>query len=156
MSTEDLLEDAVIADFQKDADLLLYPIHRHDYAGSKSGDDIAGQEESKATITVTARDNGEQGFGVGARRIVVEVEIRANLAADNGAFTLLSNLADKAATRLQPSTSIQGVTGRENNFSTDKVRVLGIEATPGFARTNQQLERIRTIQRQFVVVRIAA
>ncbi len=155
MELVDLLEDAIISDFRKDADLTLYPLHRHDHGGAKSGDNIQGQEEARATLTVTAKDQGDLKPGSGIRKVGVEVEVRFNGAADNFDFTLLGKIADKVSGRLQPSTTIAGATSREGAFTNDSVKVFGILSSEASPRENSQLERIRVIARTFIAAQLA-
>ncbi len=155
MSIEDLLELAIIEDFKLDTDLSLYPLHRHDHGGSKTDDDIAGQEEAKAVLTVTAKDQGDFKAGTGIKKLLVEVECRFNGAADGFALTLLRDIAEKVGDRMQPSTTLDGAAGREDAFTTDLIRTYGILASEAIPRENSQLERTRVIARTFIAAQLA-
>lgn len=153
ISLKKAVEDSVIADLNKDNVLRGLNIRAHDYPKSKAGDDAPLAEEQKSTLTVTADDQGEFHFGTGIHKIRVTVEIRANGAADQFSGTLLDDLDSRVNLRLQVSSPTLDANGnqigRENAFSNSGLKVFGIQADPG-TRTNQQLERIRTIGRVFV------
>ncbi len=160
MELTDLLEQTIIADFKLDASLASYPLHRHDYGGAKSDDDQTGTEEAKATISVTARDNGEFKTGSGIRKVGVEVEVRFNGAEDDNAFTLLRDISEKVSDRLQPSSNVafaggKQISGRESAYSNDSVKTFGILAVDATQRIDAKMERVRVIARTFIASQLA-
>ncbi|HEX3817538.1 MAG TPA: hypothetical protein VHW03_04550 [Chthoniobacterales bacterium] len=160
MTIEDLGENAVIADFDLEPVLAAVTLRNHDYAGMKAGGDapVSGDDDSQeqtAVITITAKDAGNFGPpGSGIRLLSIEAEIETSELA--AAPDLLDNLAEKVDDRLQPSTTIWGVIGREAAFSNAAFRVLGILNRDGVERDDFDLNRRRTIRRTFVCAQLAS
>jgi hypothetical protein len=151
MSIESLLEDSIIADFMRDPLLQTQTIRKHDYGGEIGGDDLPLSEEVNSVIIVTAIDRGEFKMGSGIRNLAVEVKIRVNGEADNFDGTLLDNLTDVVRFRLMPSPTVAGaISGREGTFSTPHLRIYGITQGEITQRTDQRLERIRTVPATFI------
>ncbi len=151
MSIESLLEDSIIADFQRDPVLQQQTIRKHDYGGMIGGDDQPMQPEATSVIVVTAMDRGEFKMGSGIRNLGVEVQIRVNGEADNFDGTLLDNLTQAVRFRLMPSPTVAGaISGRENTFSATGLHVYGITNPDATTRTEQGLERIRTVPATFI------
>lgn len=160
MTIESLLEESIITDLRKDPAFENFPIRAHDYAGAKSGDDAPGSEEVRAVLTVTCKKLGELKIGSGIRKVRAEVEIRANGAVDNFSGTQLDQLSEVVEDRLQPSANVglvdgKQVTGRETAFATDKLKIYGI-LDDETARSNQALERVRTVARVFIAAQLAS
>ena len=151
MSIEGLLEDSIIADFARDPLLQQQLIHKHDYAGAIGGDNQATDVESSSVIVVTATDRGEFKMGSGIRNLAIEVQIRVNGEADNFNGTLLDTITDAVRLRLMPSPTVAGVIPfRETFLSNGSLRILGIMNGDTTPRTEQGLERIRTVPATFI------
>lgn len=151
MSIESSLEDSIIADFQRDPLLGQQLIHKHDYGGAIGGDNQPTDQEATAVIVVTAIDRGEFKMGSGIRNVSVEVQIRVNGEADNFSGTLLDDLASAVKFRLMPSPFVSGaITGRENTFSVNGLKVFGITNNEVTQRIESGLERIRIIPSTFI------
>ncbi len=151
MSIESLLEDSIITDFNRDPVLQGQTIRKHDYGGMIGGDDQPTQPEATSVIVVTAIDRGEFKMGSGIRNLGVEVQIRVNGEADNFDGTLLDNLTEAVRFRLMPSPNVWGVlNGREIPFSSEHLKVYGITNQDATTRTEQGLERIRTVPATFI------
>ncbi len=155
MSIEGLLEDSIIADFERDPVLQVQTIRKHDYGGMIGGDDQPTQPEATSVIVVTATDRGEFKMGSGIRNLSVEVQIRVNGEADNFDGTLLDTLTEVVRFRLMPSPNVWGaVSGREITFSSEHLKIFGITTTDVTQRTEQGLERIRTVPATFIAARV--
>ncbi len=156
MSIESLLEDSVIADFQRDPLLQTQTIRKHDYGGEIGGDDQALDAESTSVIVVTATDRGEFKMGSGIRNLNVEVQIRVNGEADNFNGTLLDDLAEVVRYRLTPSSSVSGVLPgqREAIFSGPHLKVFGIANGDVTQRIESGLERIRIVPAGFIASKV--
>ncbi len=151
MSIESLLEDSIIADFNRDPVLQTQTIRKHDYGGAIGGDNLPLQPEATSVIVVTAMDRGEFKMGSGIRNLGVEVQIRVNGEADNFDGTLLDNLTEAVRFRLMPSPNVWGaINGREIAFSSEHLKIYGITNQDSTTRTEQGLERIRTIPATFI------
>ncbi len=140
MELTDLLEQTIIEDFKMDALLSV-------------------TEESKATISVSATDGGDFKTGSGIRKVLVQVEVRFNGAADDNAFTLLRDISEKVSDRLQPSANVafaggKAISGRESAYSNDSVKTFGILSGEPTQRTDAGLERIRVIARTFIAAQL--
>src|SRR6266478_1413927 len=109
MSIESLLEDAIIADFQRDPVLQVQPIRKHDYGRALAGDNLLTDQEETSVIVVTATDRGEFKMGSGIRNLAVEIQIRVNGDADNFDGTLLDTLTELVRSRLMPSPTVVGL-----------------------------------------------
>ena len=156
MSIEGLLEDSIIADFQRDPTLQLQTIRKHDYGEAVAGDQNPLDLEVQSVIIVTATDRGEFKMGSGIRNLNVEVQIRVNGTADSFAGTLLDNLTDLVRSRLMPSPTVDGaISGREIPFSTPNLKIFGITQGEITQRTEVGLERIRTVPATFIAAQIA-
>ncbi len=151
MSIESLLEDSIIADFNRDPVLQTQFIRKHDYGGMIGGDDQPTQPEATSVIVVTAMDRGEFKMGSGIRNIGVEVQIRVNGEADNFDGTLLDNLTEVVRFRFMPSPNVWGaINGREVPFSSEHLKIYGITNPDATTRTEQGLERVRTVPATFI------
>ncbi len=156
MSIESLLEDSIIADFNRDPVLQTQTIRKHDYGGAIGGDDQPTQPESTSVIVVTATDRGEFKMGSGIRHLSVEVQIRVNGESDNFNGTLLDDLTDAVRFRLMPSPTVYGtISARENTLSVNGLRIFGITNQDATQRTEQGLERIRTVPATFIAAKIS-
>ena len=156
MSIESLLEDSIIADFQRDPVLQTQPIRKHDYGRALAGDNLLTDEENTSVIIVTATDRGEKVMGSGIRNVGAEVQIRVNGDADNFNGTLLDTLTETVRFRLMPSPFTSGaITGRENALSTDRIKVFGIQQGEVTQRVESGLERIRTVPAMFIVSQVS-
>ncbi len=155
MSIESLLEDSIISDFQRDPVLQVQTIRKHDYGGAIGGDDQPTQNEATSVIVVTAIDRGEFKMGSGIRHLGVEVQIRVNGEADNFDGTLLDTLTETVRFLLMPSPNVWGaISGREIPFSSDHLKIYGITTTDATQRTEQGLERIRTVPATFIAAQV--
>ncbi len=155
MSIESLLEDSIIADFQRDPVLQQQTIRKHDYGGAIGGDDQPLSQEVQSVIIVTAIDRGEFKMGSGIRNLAVEVRIRVNGEADNFDGTLLDGLTETVRFRLMPSPNVWGaINGREVPFSSEHLKIYGITNTDATQRVEQGLERIRTVPATFIAAQI--
>lgn len=155
MTLSRFIEQAIIVDLEKDARIAEYPIHIHDNPGAKAGDTPTGGEPAKLVTTVSVKEGAEI-FGTGIKKMTVNVEIRGSLAADPLIGTLVDEIESAVSSRLQPSYTAElpvGVTGREAVFSGPKHKVFGITAE-GVTRTENNLERIRTVNRTFIATLI--
>ncbi len=151
MSIESLLEDSIIADFNRDPVLQTQTIRKHDYGGMIGGDDQPTQPEATSVIVVTAIDRGEKLIGSGIRNISIEVQIRVNGEADNFDGTLLDNLTDLVRRRLTPSPTVAGtIWNPANTFSVTGLNVYGVTNPDATTRTEQGLERIRMVPATFI------
>lgn len=148
-----ILEGLVIADLSADVFIGQYAIHPHDYTLQKSGD---AEAEQPFVIAVTALDHGDwdRVIGSGIRKIQLEVEINANVQAEDYA-EILDELEGRISGRLQPSTTIVGVTGREDAFSDFSLKTYGILSTQETLRHDIDLTRQRVVQRLFCCVQLA-
>ncbi len=156
MSIESLLEDSIITDFMRDPVLQQQAIRKHDYGGAIGGDDNPLAPEDTSVIVVTAIDRGEYRMGSGIRNLNVDVLIRVNGEADNFDGTLLDDLTDAVRGRLQPRVIVTGgISGGEITFSQNGIKVFGIMNSDVTTRTEQGLERIRTVPATFIVARVA-
>ncbi len=155
MSIESLLEDSIIADFQRDPVLQQQLIHKHDYGGAIAGDNQPMDLEAASVIIVTAIDRGEFKMGSGIRSLGVEVRIRVNGEADNFDGTLLDGLTETVRFRLMPSPNVWGaVAGREIPFSSPHLQIFGIMQGDATQRIEQGLERIRTVPATFIAAQV--
>lgn len=155
MSIEGLLEDSIIADFQRDLVLSGQPIRKHDYGGAIGGDNQFTDPEATSVIVVTAIDRGEFKMGSGIRSLSVEVQIRVNGEADGFNGTLLDDLTERVRFRLMPSPTVFGaLSGREATFSNGSIRVYGITNGDVTQRIESGLERIRIIPATFIAAQI--
>ncbi len=155
MSIESLLEDSIIADFQRDPVLQQQLIHKHDYGGAIGGDNQPMDLEAASVIIVTAIDRGEFKMGSGIRNLGVEVRIRVNGEADNFDGTLLDGLTETVRFRLMPSPNVSGaISGREGTFSTAHLQIYGITQGDATQRIEQGLERIRTVPATFIAAQV--
>ncbi len=155
MSIESLLEDSIIADFQRDPVLQQQTIRKHDYGGAIGGDNNPLDQEVQSVIIVTAIDRGEFKMGSGIRNLAVEVKIRVNGEADNWDGTLLDGLTETVRFRLMPSPNVWGaISGREIPFSSEHLKIYGITNQDATTRTEQGLERIRTVPATFIAAQI--
>ncbi len=156
MSIESLLEDSVIADFQRDPLLQTQTIRKHDYGGAIGGDDLPLSEEDTSVIVVTATDRGEFKMGSGIRNMNVEVQIRVNGEADDFNGTLLDDLTEAVRYRLTPSSSVSGVLPgqREAIFSGPHLNVFGITNGDITQRIESGLERIRIVPAGFIASKV--
>ncbi len=156
MSIESLLEDSVIADFQRDPLLQTQTIRKHDYGGEIGGDDQALDAEATSVIVVTATDRGEFKMGSGIRNLNVEVQIRVNGEADDFNGTLLDDLTEAVRYRLTPSSSVSGVLPgqREAIFSGPHLNVFGITNGDITQRIESGLERIRIVPAGFIASKV--
>ena len=156
MSIESLLEDSIIADLQRDPVLQQQLIHKHDYGGALGGDNQPTDVEADSVIVVTATDRGEFKMGSGIRNLSVEVQIRVNGEADNFNGTLLDDLTQRIRFRLMPSPTVAGaVSGRENPFSINGIKVFGIINSDVTQRIESGLERIRMVPATFIAAQVA-
>lgn len=155
MSIEGRLENAIIADLQRDPVLQAQPIRNHDYPGAIAGDNQYTDPENPSVIIVTATDRGEFKMGSGIKNLNVEVQIRVNGAADNFGGTLLDDLTDRVRFRLMPSPAVTAI-GRENTFSQNGLKVFGITTGEITQRTESGLERIRMVPATFIVAQVSA
>jgi hypothetical protein len=156
MSIESLLEDSIIADFQRDPTLQQQLIHKHDYGGAIGGDNQATDQEATSVIIVTATDRGEFKFGSGIRIVAVEVKIRVNGDADNFDGTLLDTLTASVRSRFTPSPTVYGVlNGRESIFSMNGIQVFGITNNEVTQRVEAGFERIRIVPATFIVSQVS-
>lgn len=156
MSIESLLEDSVIADFQRDPLLQTQTIRKHDYGDAIAGDNQLLDPESTSVIVVTATDRGEFKMGSGIRNLNVEVQIRVNGEADNFNGTLLDDLTESVRFRLTPSPFASGVLQgqREAIFSGPHLNVLGITNGDITQRIESGLERIRIVPAGFIASKV--
>lgn len=155
MSIEGLLEDVLIADFQRDEVLSQQTIRKHDYGGAIGGDDNLLDQEETSVIVVTAIDRGEFKMGSGIRNLAVEVQIRVNGEADSFNGTLLDNLTERARLRMMPSPTAYGAFGRENVFSQSGLKIFGITNGDVTQRIESGLERIRIVPATFIASQAA-
>jgi hypothetical protein len=104
---------------------------------------------------VTAIDRGEFKMGSGIRNLAVEVKIRVNGEADNWDGTLLDGLTETVRFRLMPSPNVWGaINSREVPFSSEHLKIYGITNQDATTRTEQGLERIRTVPATFIAAQI--
>lgn len=141
-----LLEQSVIADLNLDVTLAVYSIAKHDES------DVT---DAPVRLAVTATDRGDFCAGSGIKRVHLEVQIRVNAAADGISEDLLDTLAEKVGDRLQPSTTVEGVIGREPAFSTAALKVFGILSSEPSLRVDDKLIRQRAIARTFICSQLA-
>lgn len=155
MTIESAVEDAIIADFQRDPLLSQQTIRKHDYGEATAGDQNPLDLEVPSVIVVTGTDRGEFKMGSGIRSIGVEVQIRVNGQADGFTGTLLDQLTEAVRSRLMPSPTISGaISGRENIFSQNGLKILGIAQSDITQRTESGLERIRTVPATFIASQV--
>jgi hypothetical protein len=155
MSITDLVEMAVIADLADEPELAAFLPKPRDNDTRLAGDDEPGEDEATLTLSVSAIDEGEFYRGSGIKRVALTVEIRHNAVAEEADRSQLDSVAELVDDRLQPSTAIEGVVGREAAFSSDVLKVFGIIATTPEPRENEDLIRIRRITRVFVAAQLA-
>jgi hypothetical protein len=94
-------------------------------------------------------------MGSGIRNLVVEIKIRVNGEADNWDGTLLDGLTETVRFRLMPSPNVWGaINGREVPFSSEHLKIYGITNQDATTRTEQGLERIRTVPATFIAAQI--
>jgi hypothetical protein len=156
MSIESLVEDTIIADFQRDGTLAQHQIRKHDYGGAIGGDNQPLDQEATSVIVVTAVDRGEFKMGSGVRNVAVEVQIRVNGEADNFDGTLLDTLTELVRLRLMPSPTVSGVIPfRETFLSNGSLKVYGITNPDITQRIEVGLERIRIVPATFVVSQLS-
>lgn len=150
-----LVENTIIEDLLLDPFLADYNIVPHDETDPKDPTTIS--HAHMAVIVVTASDWGDfvNTYGAGIRTIHVEVEINVSISEpEYGAK--LDQMVDLISQRLQPSTTLAGVTNRD--FSTSELRVYGI--------LDQQIKdqrndldkdgtRQRIVERTFVAAQLA-
>jgi len=153
-SLESQLEQEIIADFQSDPLLSPYPIRQHGYSGRKAGNELYDSKESLVIITVSAIDDGSFFFGSGIHKMKVTIEIRANIKGDDINSSLIDSLANDIAGRLQGSSAFP-LTGRELVFSNANIQVFGINLLPS-SRSESGLERVWTINREFILSHVAS
>lgn len=156
-----LVENAIIDDLLSDAFLGQFRIAPHDAdytKASSSGQNIENLDpQSHMAITVTAFDWGDftGTYGAGIRTIHVEVEILANVAEEHYDIKLDQSV-ELISKRLQPSTTLAGVTNRD--FSTSELRVYGIlDAQVKDERHDKEegATRQRIVERTFVAAQLA-
>lgn len=156
MSIEGKLEDSIISDLQRDPVLALQTIRKHDYGQAIGGDQNPIDPEVPSVLVVTATDRGEFKMGSGIKNLQVEVQIRVNGEADGFNGTLLDDLTDRVRFRLMPSPFMSGaISGRENVFSQNGIKVFGITQGEITQRTESGLERIRTVPAIFIASQIS-
>jgi hypothetical protein len=154
MTITNLAETAVIADLADDEDLAALIPKPRDHDGKLGGDDEPGADEAATTLSVTAVDHGDFHAGSGLKKVLVTVEIRSNGVGEDASAEKLDTLAELAGDRLQPSTTIEGVVGREEAFSSDALKVFGILAATPEPRENEDLIRIRRVARMFICAQL--
>ena len=152
-SLASLLEQEIIVDFQADATLSQYVMRQHGYSLRKAGDDVYQEKESLVIITVTAVDDGSFFWGSGIHKMKVSIEVRVNPQADGFTGTLIDTLSNIISGRLQGSSAF-ALVGREIVFSSPNIQVYGINLLPD-VRSESGIERIWTINREFIVAHVA-
>jgi hypothetical protein len=151
-----LVENAIIADLLLDSTLAQFTIVPHDETAQK--DPTAAANPHALVIVVTAFDWGDFSWtwGAGIRTIHVEVEINMSITEKNYGLEL-DQIVDLISTRLQPSTTIAGVTNRD--FSVPgSLKVFGIlDQSIKDLRNDLDKEgvRQRIIERTFVAAQLA-
>ena len=149
------VEDAIIADLNLVEQLAaLFPKPR-DADTRLAGDDEPGDDEATLTLAVTAIDQGEFYRGSGIKRVRIDVELRHNALAEGSDNTQLEQAAGLVEDRLQPSTTIDGVVGREQAFSSEALKVFGILSDIAEPRENEDLIRVRRLARVFIAAQLA-
>lgn len=156
-----LLQNAIITDFQNDKTLKQFPIRARDYGATKAGEDIYAnsQEQSLIITTVAVGNQGELRPFTSIYRLIADIQVVYNGAADNfeTSATLLDNMADAASDRMQPSNNL-GVPGREQFFiaaSNGVIQVYGIMADQPTRHEVSGFQRIRIISRTFIAAHVA-
>ena len=149
-----LVENAIIEDLLLDPVLAQYTIVPHDDIGDK---DPSVTSQHLVVIVVTAFDWGDftGTYGAGIRTIHVEAEINVSVSEPNYGDAL-DQIVEKISGRLQPSTTLDGVTNRD--FSTSALKVFGIlDAQIKDQRNDLDKDgtRQRIVERTFVAAQIA-
>ena len=149
-----LVENAIIEDLLLDPVLAQYTIVPHDDIGDK---DPSATSQHMVVIVVTAFDWGDfvGTYGAGIRNIHVEAEINVSISEPNYGDAL-DQIVEKISGRLQPSTTLDGVTNRD--FSTSALRVYGIlDAQIKDQRNDLDKDgtRQRIVERTFVAAQLA-
>jgi len=154
-SLSSLLEQEIIADFQTEPTLNQYVMRQHGYSLRKAGDDVYQEKENLVIITVTAVDDGSFYYGSGFHKIKISIEIRVNPQADGFTGTLIDTLANIVSGRLQGSSSVGALIGREIVFSSPLVQVGLINLLPD-VRSESGIERTWIINREFVAAHVSS
>ena len=156
-----LLQSAIITDFKNDSTLKQYPIRARDYGATKAGEDMYpnSQDQSLIITTVSVSNMGEHKPFTSIYKLIADVQIIYNGAADNfdTSATLLDNMADAVSSRMQPSNNL-GVIGREQFFiaaSNGVLQVYGIMADQPQRHEVSGFQRIRIISRTFIAAHVA-
>jgi hypothetical protein len=150
-----LVENAIIDDLLLDPYLSGFNIVPHDETEHKDTSDSPGNAH-QVVVVVTALDWGDfvGTYGAGIRNIKVEVEINVSVSEpDYG--VVLGQIVEKVSMRLQPSTTLAGVTNRD--FSTNDLKVYGILDSQIKDERNdldKDGTRQRIVERTFVAAKI--
>lgn len=163
-SITELLENIIIDDLQNDQVCGNFPIQSHDFAALKS-DDPNFQQEEPVIIVVTAIDQGDWAgtWGAGVRNVRLEIEINVNVLATYylGAVALdtgkaiIDVLDERISELIQPSPTVFGAVGREQDLSTFELKIYGFQDHVPTERNDLKQVRQRVIQRVVCCVKLA-
>jgi len=149
-----LLEQNTIADLNNVEALAALVPKPHDFDGQLAGDDEAGEPEAPIVLSVTARDLGEFYPGSGIKKLSLEVVLTANSIADGVTSDTLESLTESIEARL-PVQIHEDTADVVQRLSSAKLQVKGVMASEETGRTEEDVLRIRRIQRTVIAAKLA-